>query len=150
ARRAAGKAPKPPDLAPYHALQRYLAAQGELRVIVPYADVLAELVPVQAVRMRRDFDQLLTCIKTIALLYQEQHGRTADGEIVAAIDDYAHACKLLGPIFDTIIAEGATPAIRTLVAAVKPDEEIGVSALARRLNVSKSTVSYHVRRAVEG
>jgi hypothetical protein len=78
-RRAAGKAPQAPDLAPYHVLQRYLAAQGEPRVVVPYADVLANLVPVQAVRMRRDFDQLLTCIKTIALLYQQQRERTTDG-----------------------------------------------------------------------
>jgi Winged helix-turn-helix DNA-binding len=48
------------------------------------------------------------------------------------------------------VAEGVTPAIRTLIAAVKPDEDIGVSTLARRLNLSKSTVSYHVRRAIEG
>jgi hypothetical protein len=150
ARRAEGKAPKPPDLSPYHTLQRYLAAQGALGVIVPYAEVLAELVPVQAVRMRRDFDQLLTCIKALALLYQQQRERTADGGILATIDDYAHACQLLAPIFDTIVAEGVTSAIRTVVAAVKPDEEIGVSTLARRLNLSKSTVSYHVRRAVEG
>jgi Winged helix-turn-helix DNA-binding len=148
--RAAGKASEPPDLAPYHALQRYLAAQGDQRVIVPYAEVLHELVPVQAVRMRRDFNQLLTCIKTIALLYQQQHERTPDGAIIATIEDYAHACKLLAPIFDTIVAEGVTPAIRTLIAAVKPDEDIGVSTLARRLNLSKSTVSYHVRRAIEG
>jgi hypothetical protein len=150
ARRAEGRAPKPPDLAPYHALQRYLSSQADQRIIVPYADALADLVPVQAVRMRRDFDQLLTCIKTIALLYQEQRERTDDGAIIATIEDYAQACKLLAPIFDTIIAEGATPAIRTLVAAVKSDEEIGVSTLARRLHLSKSTVSYHVRRAVEG
>jgi hypothetical protein len=109
-RRAAGKAPQAPKLAPHHALQRYFAAQGDPHVVVPYADTLAELVPVQAVRMRRDFDQLLTCIKTIALLYQQQRERTEEGGIIATIKDYAQASKMLAPIFDTIIAEGVTPA----------------------------------------
>ncbi len=148
AQRAAGTAPHAPDLAPYHALQRYLASQAEPRVIVPYAEVLADLVPAQAVRMRRDFGQLLRCIEAIAVLYQCQRQETTDGAILATIADYASACTLVAPIFDTIVAEGVTPAMRTLVAAIKPDEKVSVETLSQRLKLAKSTVSYHVKRAI--
>ena len=150
AKRAAGTAPQVPDLAPYLALQRYLALQGQPQVIVPYAETLAEEVPAQAVRMRRDFQQLLTCIEAIALLYQCQRQRKPNGAIIASLDDYARARRILAPIFDTIMAEGVTPAIRSLIAAVKPEEEVTMAQLALRLTLAKSTVSYHVRRAIDG
>jgi hypothetical protein len=138
------------DLGPYIALQRYLAAQGEQRVIIPFAEALAELVPAHAVRMRRDFRQLLTCIQTIALLYQCQQRRRFDGIIIATIEDYKHARELLAPIFDGIAAEGVTAAIRQTVEEVQPTEEVSEAELARRLQVSKSTVHYRVGRALSG
>jgi hypothetical protein len=147
---AAGTAPQAPARAPYLALQHYLGTQDAPRVVVPYAEVLANLVPAQAVRMRRDFGQLLTCIKAIAVLYQCQRERSADGAILATIEDYTQARALLAPIFDMIMADGVTPALRSMVAAVTPGEEVSVSALAQRLTLAKSTVSYHVGRAVHG
>lgn len=44
---------------PWHAFQKWLEA-GECRVVVPFAERLAELVPPVAVRLRRDFRLLLT------------------------------------------------------------------------------------------
>ena len=64
-----------PDLEEWLALQRWLELAGQTRVVIPYASQLAELVPANTVRMRRDFPQLLTVIKTIALLYQQQRER---------------------------------------------------------------------------
>ena len=69
------------DLEPFHAAQRWLAAAGEHRVSVPFATRLAALVPADAVRMRRDFRQLLTTIQASALLHQLQrppHTRRMD------------------------------------------------------------------------
>jgi hypothetical protein len=76
------------DTTPYLALQRYLAAQGEQLLMLPFADALADLVPVHAVRMRRDFRQLLTCIQAIALLYQCQRQKSPEGAILATLEDY--------------------------------------------------------------
>jgi hypothetical protein len=110
------------DLAPYLALQRWLAVGGVHQVSVPFSDVLANLVPPHAVRMRRDFRQLLTSIQAIALLYQCQRAKTPEGWVIATITDYAQARNLLASIFDTILSEGVTPAVRQTVEAVKLTE----------------------------
>jgi hypothetical protein len=140
----------PPDLAPFLALQRWLALQGAQRIIIPFAETLSELLPAKAVRMRRDFRQLLTCVQAIALLYQCQRQKTDDGAIIATLEDYRQARELLAPIFDSVAAEGITPAVRSTVEAVQPDEELTETALAQRLKVSKSTANYRVKRAFAG
>jgi MarR family len=144
-----GKA-APPDLVPFLALQRWLALQGTQRVVIPFAEILSDLLPANAVRMRRDFRQLLTCVQAIALLYQCQRQKTYDGAIVATLEDYRQARDLLAPIFDSITAEGITPAVRSTVDAVRPEEELTETALAQRLKLSKSTVNYRVKRALAG
>ena len=136
----------PVDLAPYIALQRWLALAGVHKVAVPFADILADLVPPDAVRMRRDFRQLLTCVQAVALLYQRQRSKTPEGWIIATIDDYAQARTLLAPIFDAILSEGVTPAVRQTVEAVKLTEEVSEAELAQRLKLAKSTVHYRVQR----
>jgi len=139
-----------PDLGPFLAMQRWLEVSGASHVTVPFAAVLADLVPPAAVRMRRDFRQLLTCIQAVALLHQQQRDRAADDSVIATLVDYAHARELLTPIFDAVIAEGLTNAVRETVEAVNPDEEVTEATLVTRLGLSKSTVSYRVGRAVSG
>jgi hypothetical protein len=138
------------DLGPLIAVQRWLTVTGIKRVAVPFAGVLADLVPSHAVRMRRDFRQLLTTIQAVAFLYQCQRQRTPEGWIEATIEDYMIARELLEPVFDASVAEAVTATVRATVEAVKPEEEISESELGQRLKLSKSTISYRVRRAVEG
>ena len=83
-----------PDLSPFLAVQQYLALRGVREVAVPFADVLADLVPADAVRTRRDFPQLLTAIQAVAFLYQLQRDRTPEGWVVATIEDYARAREI--------------------------------------------------------
>jgi len=150
ARRVGGKREKRLDTEPFLAVQQWLADAGESRVVIPFAETLAELVPAGAVRMRRDFRQLLTLIATIALLYQLQRKRTEDGAIVATIADYAAAVRFVSPVFDTIVAEGVTPVVRATVDAIQPGEEVSQAELAARLGLSKATVSYRVKGAIRG
>jgi hypothetical protein len=151
ARRVQPALAPPPDVVPYLALQRWLATAGERRVMIPFAELLADLVPATAVRMRRDFRQLLTCIAAVAVLSQCQRQRTAEGWIVATIDDdYRMARELLAPVFDTIAAAGVTPASRATVEAVPEDDEISLTQLAEKLGLQKSSTSYRVKRAIEG
>jgi hypothetical protein len=136
------------NLEAFHAAHRWLDEAGEKRVVVPFARVLADLVPASVVRVRRDFRQLLSCIQTLAFLSQSQRTRTPDGAIVATLEDYDRARRLLSPLFDSLAAEGVTPAIRETVLAVNPEEEISVTELARRLSLVKSTISYRVHKAL--
>src|SRR5262249_8038061 len=131
----------------FWAFQRWLAAITR-GAVVPYAEVLAGLVPANAVRMRRDFKQLLTTIKTIAVLCQERREKTAEGLVVANIEDYAEARRLLSPLFDEIAIEGLTDAVRQTVEAVPDGEEVSLTDLTRALKLDKSTVSWRVKRAI--
>lgn len=98
----------PPDLTPWVAFQRWLALTGERRVVIPFAHALADAVPADAVRMRRDFPQLLSVIQAIALLYQWQRPRDPQGRIVATLEDYAQARWLLEEVFGATVSEGVT------------------------------------------
>jgi hypothetical protein len=150
ARARSGQAVAQVDTAPFLAAQEWLEKCGERRVVVPFAEALAELVPTDNVRMRRDFPQLLNMVASSALLHQLQRGRTADGAIEATIADYALAKRLLAPVFEVVAAEGLTPSVRETVKAVIAGEKIGVTLLAKRLKIGKSTCSERVTKALAG
>jgi hypothetical protein len=117
----------------------------------PIASILAEMFPAKAaVRARRDFPQLLTVIRTVALMAQSSRPRTEDGEIIATLDDYRRARSIMAPLFDSVAADGITPAIRETVEAVKQGEEVSNAEIARRLGLAKSTISYRVSAALRG
>ena len=147
---AAGPTSAERDFSLLIGVQHWLEQVGERRIVVPFAPALAELVPVDAVRMRRDFQQLVSCIQTFAFILQLQRARTADGAVVASLEDYAHARDLLGLIFDSITTEGLTPAVRQTVEAVPEVGELSQAKLAKQLKLQNSTVSWRVRRAIKG
>jgi hypothetical protein len=131
------------------ALQRWLALAGARTVIVPFAPILADLVPCEEVRMRRDFRQLLNAIEAVALVRQRQRLHTPDGAVIARVDDYATARKMLCGVFDAIVSDGVSRAIRQTVEAIKPDEAINRVELAERLHLAGSTVRWRVGRALK-
>ena len=150
ARAAAGGEPGTVDLRPYHALQQYLQHSGVSRVHIPFAEELAELVPEGDVRMRRDFPQLLTFIKSIALLYQCQRERDGNGVLIATMDDYQLTRSFLADVFDSVASEGVTPAMRETVEAIGPNEtDVSSTELAGRLNLRKAAVSDRVNRCIK-
>jgi hypothetical protein len=143
-----------PDLSQWVALQRWLELAGERRVVIPFANALADLVPAGAVRMRRDFPQLLTVIQTIALLHQGLRDRDPQGRIIATPEDYAQARWLLEETFTGTIHEGLTPAVRETVEAVSRISS-GVNPITERqladdLGLARSTIHDRVQRALHG
>ncbi len=140
------------DPSAFVALQRWLDLAGECRVTVPYAAALADVVPAEQVRMRRDFRQLLTVIQTIALLHQRQRQRDAKGRIVATLEDYRMARDVLLDVFTAVASGGVTKAMRETVAAVRElyvdEQPITISALAERLRLHPSSTWRRVRDAV--
>ncbi len=141
-----------PDFEPWVALQRWLELAGEGRVVIPFARKLADLIPATAVRMRRDFSQLLTVIQVNALLHQVLRERDDSGAIIATIDDYTSARWLLEDVFTATVHE-ITPTIRQTVEAVaklsKNGSTVAEHELVKKLGLVKSTISYRVRRAVK-
>ena len=143
-----------PDLTRWQALGRWLQLAGECRVVIPFADLLADLVPANAVRMRRDFPQLLTVIQAIALLHQNLRDRDPQGRIVATIGDYAEARWLLEETFTATVHEGLTPAVRETAEAVNRlssgTDPVTESQPADAFGLAKSTVHDRVRRTLRG
>jgi hypothetical protein len=143
-----------PDLSQWVALQRWLELAGERRVVIPFAHVLADAVPANAVRMRRDFPQLLTVIQTIALLHQQLRERDDQGRIIATLRDYAEARWLLEEVFTVTVHEGLTPAIRETVEAVArlatSGTPVSEQQLVQDLGLAKATIHYRVQRALQG
>lgn len=151
AQQAAGAAPPRQDREPFLALQRWLALAGRRPVIVPFAKALADLMPQPLnVRLRRDFVQLLSGVKTLALLHQRQRVPAPGGEIVATIEDYGALQELFAPSFAAIAEDLCPPIIRDMVNTIGPDEkDVSETELAHRLKVTKQAISPRVRRALK-
>ena len=145
---------EPPDTRRWIALQRWLELAGERRIVIPFARALSKLIPTRAVRVRRDFAQLLIVIKTVAMLRQLQREKDAPGRIIATLDDYADARWLVEGKFMSTLGDGLTPVIEETVETVACLSQDGspttLHAVAAAMGVSKGTASYRVGRAIDG
>ena len=140
-----------PDPARWHDLQVWLSS-AEHRVSIPYARALAELVPPIAVRLRRDFRALLSLIRSHALLHQASRDRDGAGRVVATLDDYEIVRELVLDVFTEGVDATVSSTVRETIAAVSEllgthPAGISVSALARHLELDKSSVSRRARVA---
>ncbi len=142
-----------PDLARWHALQRWLAL-GKCRVAIPFAPALAAMTSAEAVRMRRDFGLLLMLIRAHALLHRASRELDADSAILATLDDYEAVRVLMEPLIAAGVEASVPATMRETVAAVErlcPNEEdtASLAAIARELGLDKSAVSRRASVAKE-
>jgi hypothetical protein len=140
------------DFEPLRAMQRWLALAGDDEVAIPFAERLADLVPVDQLRMRRDFRQLLTVIQSIALLHQRQRERDANGRIVATVADYRMARDLLIDVFTATAAGGVTATVRettTALCEMYKGQPLTVKNVAGELGLAKNTAHYRINKAIE-
>lgn len=141
------------DFTRWHTYQEFLAA-GDNRVTVPYRRELALLIPPVAVRLRRDFQTLLTLVRVHALLHQEQRERDEHGRVVAAFEDYAKVRKLLAAFLAYGLDQTVTPQVRETADAVErllenPQEGVSVTELAAELGLDQATVRRRVYQALD-
>lgn len=139
------------ELEQWQAFQRCLAL-GERRVVIPYAPVLADLVPPLSVRLRRDFATLISLIKAHALLHRSSRPVDKDGRIVATVADYASVRGLLFKRFAEGVEATVPPTIRETVAAVGGVGgvgEVSITGLAKILKLDKNSAWHRVNRAIE-
>src|SRR5829696_5247704 len=142
-----------PDFATWHAFQVWLES-AEHRVWIPYAKILAELIPPVAVRLRRDFGALLNLIRAHAVLHQASRDRDDEGRIIATIEqDYAAVRELVADLVSEGIEVTVPETVRETVEAVRKlredsnGEPITVAELARELQLDRSAVSRRARNA---
>jgi hypothetical protein len=137
------------EFARWQAFQKCLEA-GEHRVVVPFAEQLANLVSPVAVRLRRDFRLLLTLIMAHALLHREQRDRDIKGRIVATIRDYAAVWQLIADLFAEGVEATVKPETRETVTAVVAlkqtfrKEEVSLAEIAKALKLDRGTASRRV------
>ncbi len=150
------------DLGVWHALQEWLAS-GAHGVTVPYAEMLAELVPPKATRLRRDFAAVLALVRAHALLQQASRQRDTEGRVVATPGDYDEVRALVNDLVAEGVEASVSPTIRETVQAVEallndkkkesdePDGEpksVTVTAVAAVLKLDKSTAHRRVAAAI--
>lgn len=142
-----------PDLAPWHALQEWIAT-ADREVVIPYALRLAELVPPEATRLRRDFSTLLSLIKAHAILHQASRERDQAGRIVATLEDYAVVRELLADLMAEGVEAAVPPVVRETVNAVAAlhadtQQDVTVFEVAQYLGLDKSSAWRRVKVAIK-
>src|SRR5262249_22591728 len=126
---------------------------GERRVVVPFADRLADLVPPVAVRLRCDFGLLLALIQAHALLHREGRQRDGQGRILAMLGDYAAVRDLVADLFAEGVDATVKSETRETVAAVKtllspPEkEDASLADIEKVLKLDRSATSRRVTEA---
>lgn len=142
-----------PDHQKWCTLQKWLEG-GVREVRVSFSELLTDLIPPVATRLRRDINVLFSLIKAHALLHRNSRRRDADGSILATLDDYGKVRALVGNLFSEGAERSVSDGTRDTVEAVKEmmreqgnKNGVSVVALARRMSLDKSTVSRRIKAA---
>ena len=154
--RANGRGPATVNLEPWHGLQTWLQLAGSRAVTIPFAHELATGADARAVRLRRDFGQILKLIAAHAILHQTRRQRDGYGRIVATPADYKAVYDLVIDAVSEGVQATVNPRIRETIAAVKAllseatDKEaasVTLAQLAERLDLDKSAASRRTKVA---
>lgn len=154
--RTNGRGPLTVDLSPWHGLQTWLELAGSRKVSIPYAHDLAEKADPRAVRLRRDFGQVLNLVAAHAILHQATRQRDAYDRILATLDDYRAVHGLVIDIVSEGVQATVSQATRDTVKAVSelqaeaPDNKpVNYLQVANRLGLDKTTASRRAKVAIE-
>lgn len=124
-----------------------------LDVVIPYAKILAEHFPTHEERFMRDFDKLLTLIRSSALWHQYQREKDEDGHVIASEEDYRIVYSLRELISQTVSSisqpvKEFIEKINSLASTV--DKFVNREKVKTELDVSETTVKRYVKAALEG
>jgi hypothetical protein len=142
------------DLGRWHELQDWISSHGETPVYVPFADALAELIPANATRLRRDFGSLLNLVRAHAILHRANRQQDEDGYLLATVEsDYAPVRLLVGEVISESVEASVTPAMRETVEAVQEllddrREHVSAKTLVDHLGVGRSAAYDRIRCAL--
>jgi len=143
----------PPERDEWFALQEWL--EGAMRhVTIPFAGVLAEMIPSVAVRLRRDFSAILNLIRAHALLHQRTREHDEKGRVVATVGgDYRMVRELVGDLVAEGVEATVSATVRETVEVIErlvdesDDDAVSLTQIAAELKLDKSAASRRVRSA---
>jgi hypothetical protein len=142
------------DLGVYGDTFQDLLAAGERRVIVPFAPVRAKVVPTRAVRLRRDFSQILNLVAAHALLHRGHRVTDSHGRIIATIEDYREVHRLLADQLAEATGIRVPQSVRETYEAVQALTTSSVAGIVNakqvgdKLRIDRSTASRRLNAAV--
>lgn len=155
ARQASGGRDTDVDRSAWHAASEWLASEGDTEVVVPFAHAIGDRVPTETVRMRRDFQQIMQVVRTLAFMHQRSRERDEFGRIVATRADYVNAHRLLKEVLAVTI-DSVSEETRQTVEAVERlnrtaherDRGVSYPKLADELGLSRSGAWRRARNAL--
>jgi hypothetical protein len=147
-----------PDLSRWHTLSRWITLAGIKVADIPYAEWLADEIPPAAVRLRRDFEQVLNLCEAHAILHQANREINEWGEIVASVEDYRAVRALLADLLSEQLESSVPSIVREtveklaeLIQEKKDDEEeeksISGVELGKALSVDKAAINGRIKKA---
>ena len=135
----------------WHALQEWIGL-GSPRVVVPFAEQLAEAIIEPPLRARRDFIAVLNLIRAHALLHRFSRQRDEKGRILATVADYAVVRELVVDLVGVDPEFQADPTLKQTVEAVerigRGGSRVTNDAVAAALRIDKSNACRRVRNAI--
>ncbi len=142
------------DTTVHQLFQEWLVSQPT-EVHVPFLECLAKEFAPAAVRIRRDFNLVVSLVEAHALLHQMTRKRDENGRVIATLADYAAVYDLVADLISDGVDASAPSDVRETVQAVEtllPQHPQGVplKAVTEVLGLDKSNVSRRVAKAVEG
>ena len=137
-------------------LQEWLEVANH-EVWIPYWEALADRIPPRALRLGRDFQRVLSLIKTHAILHQVNRQVDERGWIIATLDDYRVVRDLVEPILSQGLQLTVSDRMRETVEAVREankrlrrgGEGASLKQVAETLNLHKSVTSRRVDACLE-
>jgi hypothetical protein len=109
------------------AMQRALADSEEPPAVrVPFGQRLRDAIPAARCDVRRTFAMLGGLIRASAVLHRLQRQVDDEGRIVAAIEDYAVAKRVAGPVIDAAIGGSVTKAVAEFFGRLRRGYAVGV------------------------
>ncbi len=144
------------DLEPWRLFQRWLA-EGPCEVTIPFADTLAETFADGSVRLRRDFQKVLTLIESHALIHRASRRVDDSQRVVAEMNDYVAVYGLVAELVAAGVEATVPFTVRETVMAVAkltdgpPGHRVVTSLkqVADTLGIDKSSASRRVSVACE-
>jgi hypothetical protein len=150
-----GKGPSKPDLGSWVELQEWIEIAGIHEVKIPFAPTLAEEIKPKAVRLRRDFTQVLNLISSHAILHQMDRDIDPEsGRIFANLNDYKAVYELISDLLNDLVMATVSKTTRETVEAVKKLTEknngkpVNISRVGKELRIDRSAASRRVAVAL--
>jgi hypothetical protein len=146
---AGGHADHATELDPWRAFQEILETM-DCRVVVPFAPVLGRLFRDRTGPARRLYAQLLAAVATSALLHTFTRERDADGAVIATLDDYAHARRMLEQPFADAASIEVPDGVQELLDVLSDNAAghgLSLSELATKMNVDRTTAQRRAQKA---